>query len=51
MVNLDIRQIQATLLNPDMCNPDLCLNRTDWKVPVPSYTYMYDSYTHTPDFA
>ena len=22
-------KIQATLLNPDMCNPDLCLNRTE----------------------
>ena len=41
--------IQATLLNPDMCNPDFHLNRTDWKAPVPSYTY--NSYTHNPDFA
>ena len=41
----------ATQLNPDMCNPDfrLNLNRTDWKVLVPSYTY--NSYTHNPDFA
>ena len=42
-------RIQATLLNPDMCNPDFCLNRTDWKVPVTSYTYHF--YTHNPDFA
>ena len=41
--------VQATLLNPDMCNPDFRLNRTDWKFPVPSYTY--DSYTNNPDFA
>ena len=32
-------QIQATLLIPDMCNPDLRLNRTDSKVPVPSYMF------------
>ena len=25
--------IQATLLNPDMCNLDFCLNQRDWKVP------------------
>ena len=37
------------LFNPDMCNPDFRLNRTDWKVPVPSYTY--NSHTHNPDFA
>ena len=42
--------IQATLLNnPEMCNPDFRLKRTDWKVPVPSYTY--NSYTYNPDFA
>ena len=41
--------IQATLLNPDMCNPDFRLKRTDWKVPVPSHTY--NSYMHNPDFA
>ena len=41
--------IQATLLNPDMCNQDFRLNRTDWKVPVPSYTY--DSFMHNSDFA
>ena len=41
--------IQATLLNPDMCNPDFRLNRTDWKVPAPFYTY--NSYTHNSDFA
>ena len=41
--------IQATLLNPDMCYPDFRLNRTDLKVPVPSYTY--NSYTHNSDFA
>ena len=41
--------IQATLLNPDMSNPDFRLNRTDWNVPVPSYTY--NSYAHNPDFA
>ena len=40
---------QATLLNPDMCTPDFRLNRTDWKVPVPSYSY--NSYMHNPDFA
>ena len=39
--------IQATMLNPDMCNPDFRLNQTDWKVAVPSYTY--NSYTHNPD--
>ena len=39
--------IQATLLNPDMCNPDFRLNRTDWKVLIPSHTY--NSYTHNPD--
>ena len=38
--------IQATLLNLDMCNLDFRLNRTDWKVPVP--TYIYNSYTHNP---
>ena len=42
-------RVHATLVNPDMCNPDFRLNRTDWKVPVPSYTYI--SYTHNPDFA
>ena len=41
--------VQATLLNPDMCNPDFRLNWTDWKVPVPSYTY--NSYMHNSDFA
>ena len=41
--------VQGTLLNPYMCNPDFRLNRTDWKVPVPSYTYNF--YTHNPDFA
>ena len=41
--------IQATLLNPDMCNPDFRLNRTDGKVPVLFYTY--NSYMHNPDFA
>ena len=41
--------IQATLLNPDMSNLDFRLNRTKWKVPVPSYAYI--SYTHNPDFA
>ena len=44
-----VKVIQATLLNPDMCNPDFRLNRTDRKVPVPSYTY--NSYTHNPNFA
>ena len=43
------KSIQATLLNPDMCNPDFRLNRTVWKVTFPSYTYKY--YTHNPDFA
>ena len=43
------RFIQATLLNPDMYNPDFHLNRTDWKVPVLFYTY--NSYKHNPDFA
>ena len=42
----DFTLLQATL---DMCNPDSCLNRTDWKVPVPSYTY--NLYTHNTDFA
>ena len=42
-------KIRATLLNPDMCNPDFRLNRTVWKAPVPSYTY--NSYAHNPDFA
>ena len=42
-------QVQATLLNPDMCNPDFRLNRTDGKVPVPSYTY--NTYAHNPEFA
>ena len=32
--------IQATPLNPDLCNPDFRLNRADWKVPVPSYTII-----------
>ena len=41
--------VQATLLNPKMCNPDFRLSRTDWKVPVPSYTY--NSYAHNPEFA
>ena len=41
--------IQATLLNPDICNPNFRLNRTYWKVPVPSYTK--NSYKHNPDFA
>ena len=41
--------VQATLLNPDMCNPDFRLNRTNWKIPVTSYTY--NSYTHNSDFA
>ena len=41
--------IQTTMLNPDMCNPDFHLNRTDWKVTIPSHTY--NSYTHNPDFA
>ena len=41
--------IQETQLNPDMCNTDFCLNRTDWNVPVPSY--KHNSYTHNPDFA
>ena len=45
----DQPNIQATLLNPDMYNPDFCLNWTDWKVPVPSNTY--NSYTHNLDFA
>ena len=40
---------QATLLNPDMCNPDFRLNRTDKKVPVLSYTY--NSYTHNSELA
>ena len=44
-----LKQIQATLLGPDMCNPDVRLNRTDWKVPVPSY--KYNSFIHNPDFA
>ena len=39
--------VLATLLNPYTCNPDFRLNRTNWKVPVPSYTY--NSYTHNPD--
>ena len=34
----------SNLLNPDLCNPDFRLNRTDWKVVIPSYT-------HNPDFA
>ena len=29
-----------------MYNPDFRLNRTDWKVRVPSYTY--NSYMHNP---
>ena len=41
--------IQANLLNPDVCNPDLRRYRTDWKGPVPSYTYNFC--THNPDFA
>ena len=40
-------EIQATLLNLDMCNPDFRLNRTDWKVPVPSYANNF--YAHNPD--
>ena len=36
-------------VNPDMCNKNFCLNRTDWKLLVPSYTY--NSYTHNPEFA
>ena len=44
-----VGRVQATLLNPDMCNPDFRLNRADGKVPVPSFTYP--SYTHNPDFA
>ena len=33
-INVNQRMnIQATLLNPDMCNPDFHINRTDWKVP------------------
>ena len=47
-VNIIVIWIQATLLNPDMCNPDFRLNRSDWKVPVPFYTY--NSYTHNLDF-
>ena len=43
------KTVQATLLNPDMCNPDFCLNRTDWKVPVPSF--IYNCYTRNTDFA
>ena len=43
------RIIKATLLNPDMCNPDFRLSRIDRKVPVLSYTYY--SYMHNPDFA
>ena len=39
----------SPLLNPDLCNPDFRLNRTDWKVMIPSYTFY--SYTHNPDFA
>ena len=42
-------QLQATLLNPNMCNPDFRQNRTDWNVPVPSYTYK--SYMHNSYFA
>ena len=44
---------KATPLNPDLCDPDFRLNRTDCKVPVPSYTYTgtSNSYTHNPDFA
>ena len=41
--------IQANLLNPDVCNPDFRRYRTDWKGPVPSYTYNFC--THNPDFA
>ena len=41
--------VQATLFNPDVCNPDFRQNQTDWKVPLLSYTYS--SYTHNPDFA
>ena len=40
-------ELQVTLLNLDMCNPDFRLNRTDWKVSVLFYTY--NSYTHNPD--
>ena len=43
------KHIQATLLNPDMCNLDFRLNQTDRKVTVPSYTR--NSYMHNPDFA
>ena len=31
-----------------MCNPNFCLNRTDWRVPNPSYTY--NSFKHLPWF-
>ena len=43
----EVRGMIVNTGNPDMCNPDFCLNRTDWKVPVPSYTY--NSYTHSPE--
>ena len=46
---LFIVTIPTTLLNPDMFNPDFRLNRTDWKVLIPSHTF--NSYTHNPDFA
>ena len=49
LVTCFIWSLQATLLNPDMGNPDFRLNRTDWKVPAPSYSY--NSYTHNTDFA
>ena len=48
VVYMYVKHVHATLLNPDMCNPDFRLNRTDWKVPGSSYTY--NSYTHNPDF-
>ena len=41
--------IQTALLNPDMCNLDFRLNRTDWNVPVPPFTY--NLYVHNRDFA
>ena len=44
-------EIQATLLNPDMCNPYFRINRTDWNVQVPSYTRNSYMYMHNPDFA
>ena len=38
--------VQATLLNPDMCNPNFRLKRD--RSEGPSYTYNF--YTHNPDF-